>query len=241
MLSLSADASLKALRDALGDSEDEPLPASALEEKATTVELTAEARQHSHAAAMLCLVLLLKRHLKVLYQVSDLKLQAYDPSDTGRGPERQVTRLTDTLRLDTRQLWSRPTDEGAARGTGGSCKKQKRADAAEAAGTAEDAGTTAREVVGGAAVPYVWLRRLVREDEEEFDYNILAANAAKERRASADGQPKGRKRRSSEGGAPKSAPRGRPKSAKKRKKKKLGSDDEDDEDGDEDDEDYEDA
>ena len=58
------------------------------------------------SAALLNLVLLLKRHLKGLYQLSDIRCQGFDPSDTATS--RPVSRLTDGLTMNSAALSSLP-------------------------------------------------------------------------------------------------------------------------------------
>jgi len=232
MLSLSAETTLQLVATALKDDLDQPHVAVELE-RAVSGELPAQVVQYCHAAAMLSLALMVKRHLKRIYQLNDLRCQTFDPTDP-RVIERQTSRLTDGILLDTQQLWSLPSSAQPAattpaKGAGGKGRgKAKQA----AVGTISDATQEAmvpcpRVAMKHPVVGYTWLRELFREDEEEFDYNILTAPPRDGGAVDKPSKPRGRPRKSSEGSkAGGGAKRGRPAkpgNAKKRKGKAVSA------------------
>ena len=227
-ISLSAETTLKEAADAVGDVHSDPKPPA--EVAAAAQGLSDEGLQHCHAAAMLSLTLMVKQHLKRQYQLTDAKCQLFDPNDTSRANERQVTRLGDGMLMDTAPLWALPP--GAQGGEGGKSKgKGKVAAAAQDGESPTAAPPTAKVVMEQPAIAYLWLRALYGADEEDFDFNLLVAGPNKKEPSA-----KAPRKRKSE---PKTTPKKPALKKKQKKKKKADTDDEDDEE--EDDEDWDEA
>lgn len=160
----------------LKDDRDNPTPIPELDTAAVT--MSDSGRQQCCAAAMLNLMLLTKRHLKRLYQLSDSKCQTFDPSDVSRVPERQVARLGDGLFLDTQPLWAMPsmlTDTTTSKKPTREEKQNKSCNPATASG----GQTTVFTAMERPVIAYAWLRTLFGEDEEASDYNFLTTVGGK--------------------------------------------------------------
>ena len=161
MLSLSADQALSAAAKLLEDAEDAPKDAAALEAAAAACEERGGGGELARANALCGLVgltLRLKQHLKRAYSVSDVRMQAYDPVEAVKAPERVITRVNDAEVLDTSGLWRLPSAGHKAK------KARHGADGGGAAVGGEGPGAVD---VPLAVVQYYWLRGLVRPDEAE--------------------------------------------------------------------------
>lgn len=201
----------------LGDDLEKPRRAAELQ-GAAAAGLSLEVAQQCHGASMLSLALILKKHLKRVYQLSDTRCQTFDPSDSAKACEKPVSRALEGVTMDTQHLWSLPASDpltasscvAAAKGAGNKVAASKRANTGLEGSTsdtkAEETQCTSPTVLQPVA-SYLWLRQLFREDYEEMDYNILAGV---ERDAEKTAKPRGRPRKLSEGHSVKTtAKRGR--------------------------------
>ena len=227
LLSLHVDGFLDGLKRDLGDSDaDAPLAPQELQRALASKQ--AELAPKCHAAALLCLAHLLKGHLKRLYQLSDAMCQTFDPSDTS-SKGRPVTKLADRMvTMDSAALSALPPRFEAPAGKQPKSKKAKVAEVAE--GGASDAAPPAEQAAWLGVGHYLWLKQLVEEDEA-FDFNIIAAThsgevsggkrtpAKRPRPKAADGgRGSGRgSGRGGRGGRGSAAKQSKPKPGKKRK------------------------
>jgi len=244
-LSLHAESTLSAFDAALGGGGGNLEPAAAAAELGARAAAAAAAggeqlaalELQAQAGSLACLLLLLKRHLKGLYQLSSARCQAYEPADTSSAA---------TSRLAVRPLSRPPLEVGALR----RLPPRYRAGAATSSKGGK-AGRRASAVSGpspeleGAELTvarYLWLRELLQADDEELDFNLLAASngtAPPTPRPKSGGAKRGRGSGSGGGGSG----RGGSKKKKKkggRKKRKGGAARESDEESvdDSEDEDY---
>ena len=224
LLSLHVDGFLDGLKRDLGDSDaDAPLAPQELQRALASKQ--AELEPKCHSAALLCLAHLLKGHLKRLYQLSDAMCQTFDPSDTSN-KGRPVTKLADkTVTMDSAALSALPPWAEAP-----AAKQPKGKKAKVAEGGASDAAPPAEQAARLGVGHYLWLKQLVEEDES-FDFNIIAAThsgeasggkrtpAKRPRPKAADGgRGSGRgSGRGGRGGRGSAAKQSKPKSSKKRK------------------------
>jgi cohesin loading factor subunit SCC2 len=228
LLSLHVDGFLDGLKRDLGDS-DADAPIAPQELQRALASKQAELAPKCHAAALLCLAHLLKGHLKRLYQLSDAMCQTFDPTDTS-SKGRPVTKLADRMvTMDSAALSALPPRfEAALAGKQPKSKKAKVAEVAE--GGASDASPPAEQAAWLGVGHYLWLKQLVEEDEA-FDFNIIAAThsgevsggkrtpAKRPRPKAADGgRGSGRgSGRGGRGGRGSAAKQSKPKPSKKRK------------------------
>jgi len=184
-LSLQGDSLIQSLGGLFGDSVDEPRPASALEQRA--IELAGgssagEATRLGLSASLLCLLVLLKQHLKRLYHLSDLKCQAFDINDVSSSGGRPVSRLAESMRIDLTCLWTTlpppvQAELDSARAAASERAQPKSAKKGKKSPKAADAPAEAQPLEGSMLLlaQYTWLRELVTEDEGEIDFNLLTA------------------------------------------------------------------
>ena len=179
LLSLHVDGLLNGLRRDFEDADDDaprppPEMLQALESDSKLL------LPRCQSAALLNLVLLLKRHLKGLYQLSDIRCQGFDPSDTATS--RPVSRLTEGLTMNSAALSSLPPGvelaPAAVKPKGKKAKTTTATDGAAGAAPASEQGARL------GVAQYLWFKRLAAEDETEFDFNMLVTG---ERRSSGGG------------------------------------------------------
>ena len=225
LLSLHVDGFLDGLKRDLGDSDaDAPLAPQELQRALASKQ--AELEPKCHSAALLCLAHLLKGHLKRLYQLSDAICQTFDPTDTSNNKSLPVKKLADkTVTMDSAALSALPPGAEAP-----AAKQPKAKKAKVAEGGASDAAPPAEQAARLGVGHYLWLKQLVEEDEA-FDFNIIAAThsgeasggkrtpAKRPRPKAADGgRGSGRgSGRGGRGGRGSAAKQSKPKSGKKRK------------------------
>ena len=174
---------------------------------------------------MVSLTIVLKRHLKRVHQLNDLRCQAFDPADTGRGPERPAMRIADGVRLDVARLralkheWevtvAEPSHELVASAVVRGRKGGKKA--------APKGATPAPSALSGkplAVAQYMWLREMMNEDEDECDFNLLTSVPTTKTKTPA--APRARKRPASGSGvSPKPKRGGKAAGARKKNGKKA--------------------
>jgi hypothetical protein len=227
-LSLHADGVLQALAREIGElDENDPLASVPAIEQRSQVRASDGAadpllERQSHAAALACLLLLLKRYVKQVYQLNSPKCQAFEPSDTSSAATgRLAVRIPNKPVLDIDILSVLPP-----RFRSGSAAKPKRGKGGPAL-AAPPLESTARDVAR-----LLWLRELIKADEAELDYNVLNQSTSTPRPKPANGKDSSggarkQARTSTSGG--RSAPK-KSKSARKRKSRGAASDEEDEED-----------
>ena len=200
-LALHTDAWHGALSADFGDPPDRDDEREPLDAAATIAKVEAagsELVRRCYGAAAVNLLMLTKRHVKALYGLTDAKCAEFDPSDISRAAERPVARAPGIGRLvPSAPLWEPPPQTVGGGGGGGeerrgevdaakakkAKKKKKKGDGGEGE-EGEEAGSELRRALadplaaGGAAVAaaqYLWLRELVRdENEQALDFHSLA-------------------------------------------------------------------
>ena len=160
------------------------------------------------------------------YQLSDAICQTFDPTDTSNNKSLPVKKLADkTVTMDSAALSALPPGAEAP-----AAKQPKAKKAKVAEGGASDAAPPAEQAARLGVGHYLWLKQLVEEDEA-FDFNIIAAThsgeasggkrtpAKRPRPKAADGgRGSGRgSGRGGRGGRGSAAKQSKPKSGKKRK------------------------
>lgn len=244
-LSIHADGILQALARDIGElDEGDPLASAAAIELRGRVRASVgdegadlSFERHSHAAALACLLLLLKRYVKQVYQLNAFKCQAFEPSDTSSSATgRLAVRIPNKPILDINILSLLPPrfrSEGA---------KPKRGKKPVSGGESDPLGAVAPvEAAARDVTRFLWLRELIEADEAEFDYNLLNTSASTPRPPKPangkdpSGSAKKHPRASTSGGRSDSK---KSKSVRKRKSRGTGNEDEDGDDDDDDDAEY---
>lgn len=239
-LSLHADSALQALERLVGEvSEADPFASCArINEHTVATDSVGDVQSRegqgmwlercSHSAAMICLLLLLKRYIKQIYQLSGLKCQAFEPSDTSSlATNRLAVRVANKPVLDVSVLAQLPPRFSREIGKDKKGKKTANGDKANAS----------MAQLKGAQVHIarvLWLRDLLQADEAELDYNLLAASVSTPKPKPAKGRDstggtRKRGRPSTGGGSAKACKKGGS-GSRKRKSKGATSDGEDDSD-----------
>lgn len=154
--------------NAFGD--DPGAPKSFAELEAASSEVPVDVLQQCHAAAMLNLLLMVKRHLKRQYQLSDSKCQTFDPSDSSRAVP---VRIADSTPLNTRILWSCPPAPQTANKLSMEAVGVEDDEASEQ--SCDKSEVAVSLAMSQPIIPYMWLRALFGEDEEGFDFNLLVS------------------------------------------------------------------